>query len=103
MRFELGIQALNPHIKIIAPWRIWDLKSREDCIDYAKRHNIPIPVSKEKIYSRDQNLWHISHEGGNLEDPWNEHEDDIYMMSVSPEKAPDQPTHVEIEFEKGVR
>ncbi len=102
VRFELGIQALNPHIKIIAPWRIWDLKSREDCIDYAKRHNIPIPVSKEKIYSRDQNLWHISHEGGNLEDPWNEHEDDIYMMSVSPEKAPDQPTYVEIEFEKGV-
>ena len=102
VRFELSIKALNPHIKIIAPWRIWDLKSREDCIDYAKKHNIPIPVTKEKIYSRDQNLWHISHEGGNLEDPWNEHDDDIYMMSVPPEKAPDQPAYVEIEFEKGV-
>ncbi len=102
VRFEITIKALDPTLKIIAPWRIWDLKSREDCIDYAQKHNIPISVTKEKIYSRDQNLWHISHEGGNLEDPWNEHKDDIYMMSVSPENAPDEPTYVEIDFEKGI-
>jgi argininosuccinate synthase len=102
VRFEITIKALDPTLKIIAPWRIWDLKSREDCIDYAQKHNIPISVTKEKIYSRDQNLWHISHEGGNLEDPWNEHKDDIYMMSVSPENAPDEPTYIEIDFEKGI-
>ncbi len=102
VRFETSIKALNPAIKIIAPWRIWDLKSREDCIDYAEKHNIPIAVTKKKIYSRDQNIWHISHEGGNLEDPWNEHEKDVLVMSVDPEDAPDQPTFVEIEFEKGL-
>ncbi|TCO78730.1 argininosuccinate synthase [Marinisporobacter balticus] len=102
VRFEATIKALNPHLKIIAPWRIWDLKSREDCIEYAKKHNIPIAVTKEKIYSRDQNIWHISHEGGNLEDPWNEHDESIYMMSVSPKNAPDMPEFVEIEFEKGI-
>ncbi|WP_202976461.1 argininosuccinate synthase [Anaerophilus nitritogenes] len=102
VRFEATIKALDPHIKIIAPWRIWDLKSREDCIEYAKEHNIQITVTKEKIYSRDQNIWHISHEGGNLEDPWNEHDESIYMMSVSPKNAPDVPTFVEIEFEKGI-
>ncbi|SKC92051.1 argininosuccinate synthase [Maledivibacter halophilus] len=102
VRFEATIKALNPYLKIIAPWRQWNLKSREDCIDYAKKHNIPIPVTKEKIYSRDQNLWHISHEGGNLEDPWNEHDKDIYMMTVNPEDAPDKPTYIEIKFEKGI-
>jgi argininosuccinate synthase len=102
VRFETSIKALNPAIKIIAPWRIWDLKSREDCIDYAEKHNIPIAVTKKKIYSRDQNIWHISHEGGNLEDPWNEHEKDVLVISVDPEDAPDQPTFVEIEFEKGL-
>lgn len=102
VRFEATIKALNPYLKIIAPWREWNLKSREDCIYYAKKHNIPIPVTKEKIYSRDQNLWHISHEGGNLEDPWNEHDDDIYLMTVKPEKAPDKPTYIEIDFENGV-
>ncbi|MBS3995097.1 MAG: argininosuccinate synthase [Alkaliphilus sp.] len=102
VRFEVTIKALNPFIKVIAPWRIWDLKSREDCIDYATANNIPIPVTKKDIYSRDQNIWHLSHEGGNLENPWNEHDQNIYMMSVSPEKAPDKPEYVEIDFDKGI-
>ncbi|MCR5482522.1 MAG: argininosuccinate synthase [Clostridia bacterium] len=102
VRFETGIKALNPAIKIIAPWRTWELTSREDCIAYAKAHNIPIAQTTEKIYSRDENIWHISHEGGNLENPWNEHLDDIHVLSVPAEKAPDKPTYVEIEFEKGV-
>jgi len=102
VRFEATIKALNPAIKIIAPWRIWSLRSREDCIDYAVKNNIPIPVTKKDIYSRDQNIWHLSHEGGNLENPWNEHDNNIYKMSVAPEKAPDKPTYVEIEFDKGI-
>ncbi len=101
VRFESSIHAIDPSLKIIAPWREWDLKSREDCIAYAKEHNIPISQTLKKIYSRDQNIWHISHEGGNLEDPWNEHLDDIHVMSVPVEKAPDKPTFVEITFEKG--
>lgn len=102
VRFEASIKALNPAIKIIAPWRIWDLHSREELIAYAQSHNIPISQTKEKIYSRDQNIWHISHEGGNLESPWNEHLDDIHVMSVPLEKAPDEPTFITIDFEKGV-
>lgn len=102
VRFESSIHAIDPEIRIIAPWRVWDLKSREDCIAYAEAHNIPISQTLKKIYSRDQNIWHISHEGGNLEDPWNEHEDDIHVMSSTVEGAPDQPTFVEITFEKGV-
>ena len=102
VRFESTIHALNPAIKIIAPWRIWDLKSREECIEYAKAHNIPINQTVEKIYSRDENIWHISHEGGNLENPWNEHKADIHVLSKTPEDAPDEPTYVEIEFEAGI-
>lgn len=102
VRFEASIKALNPYIKLIAPWRIWDLKSREDCIDYALKNNIPIPVTKKDIYSRDSNIWHMSHEGGNLENPWNEHETSIYKMSVAPEEAPDTPAYVEIEFQAGI-
>jgi len=102
VRFESTIHALNPAIKIIAPWRIWNLKSREECIEYAKAHNIPINQTVEKIYSRDENIWHISHEGGNLENPWNEHKPDIHVLSKTPEDAPDEPTYVEIEFEAGV-
>ncbi len=102
VRFEATIKALNPFLKIIAPWRIWDLKSREDCIDYAVKHNIPIPVTKKDPYSRDRNIWHLSHEGGNLENPWNEHDSSIYQMGISPEKAPDTPAYVEIEFDKGI-
>jgi argininosuccinate synthase len=102
VRFESTFHALDPSIKVIAPWRIWDFKSREDLIDYAAAKGIPIEQTKAKIYSRDQNLWHISHEGGNLEDTWNEHLDDIYVMSVPIEQAPDEPTYVEIGFESGV-
>jgi argininosuccinate synthase len=102
VRFESTVHALNPALRVIAPWRIWDLKSREDCLDYAAKHNIPVAQTREKIYSRDQNLWHISHEGGNLESPWNEHSDDIHVMSVPAEKAPDRPAFIEIDFEKGV-
>jgi len=102
VRFELSIKALNPDLKIIAPWREWNIKSREDAIDYAKERGIPVPVTKEKPYSMDRNLWHLSHEGGDLEDPWNEPQDDLYLLGVSPEKAPDKPVYVEIEFEQGI-
>ena len=102
VRFETAIKALNPAIKIIAPWRTWDMQSKEDLIDYAKEHNIPIAQTTEKIYSRDENIWHISHEGGNLENPWNEHKDDIHVLSKTPEAAPDKPTYVTITFDKGI-
>jgi len=104
VRFELTYMALAPQLKIIAPWKDarWDFKSREECVDYANRHNIPISASKEKIYSEDRNIWHISHEGGELENPWNEPQDRVYTLSNTIEKAPDAPEHVEIEFEKGV-
>ncbi|MBZ4684158.1 MAG: argininosuccinate synthase [Fusobacteriaceae bacterium] len=102
VRFETGIAAIDQSIKIIAPWRIWDIKSREDAIDYANKHGIKLTVTKEKIYSRDQNLWHISHEGGDIEFLENEHKDEIYMMVKPLEQAKDTPEYVEIEFEKGV-
>lgn len=102
VRFEVGIAAFDPSIKIIAPWRIWDIKSREDAIDYAQAKGIDIPVTKEKIYSRDKNLWHVSHEGGDLEDLKNEHKTDMYLMTIPPEKAKDEATYVEIDFEMGV-
>jgi len=102
VRFETTVKALNPAIKIIAPWRVWDLKSREECIEYAHQHNIPIAQTVEKIYSRDENIWHISHEGGNLENPWNEHKPDIHVLSKTPEDAPDTPTYVDITFDKGI-
>ena len=87
VRFELGIKALNPRLKVIAPWREWNIRSREDAIEYAAAHDIEVPVTKEKIYSRDRNLWHISHEGGLLEDPANERPDDLLMLTVAP-KSP---------------
>jgi len=103
VRFELTVKALAPHLKIIAPWRIWDIKSREDEIDYAQARGIPIPVTKEDNYSMDRNIWHLSHEGLDLEDPWNEPiYDKILKLIVPPEKAPDKPTYVEIYFEKGI-
>lgn len=103
VRFELTVKALAPELKIIAPWRIWDIKSREDAIDFAAKRNIPITATKEKIYSRDRNLWHLSHEGGELEDPWNSpNYDGMLQMSVTPEKAPDSPTYIEIYFEEGI-
>ncbi len=101
VRFELAYYALDPGIKVIAPWRTWELNSREKLIDYARQNNIPIPVSKEKPYSSDRNLLHISFEGGVLEDPWQEPPEDMFVMSVSPEKAPDRPTYIELEFERG--
>jgi len=101
VRFELAYKALNPKLRIIAPWREWDLKSRQDEIDYAQDRKIPIMASKDKIYSEDRNLWHMSHEGGVLEDPWCEPEERMYVLTVSPEKAPDKPQYVEIEFEQG--
>ena len=101
VRFELTYKALNPKLRIIAPWREWDLKSREDAIDYAQDRKIPITATKTKIYSEDRNLWHLSHEGGILENPWSEPAEDMYVLTVSPEKAPDKPQYVEIEFENG--
>ena len=102
VRFEIGVAAFDPTIKIIAPWRIWDIKSREDAIDYANAKGVDIPVTKEKIYSRDRNLWHISHEGGELENSENEHNQEMYIMTVPPEKVKDEVTYVEIYFEKGI-
>jgi argininosuccinate synthase len=101
VRFELTFKALNPKLKIIAPWREWDIKSREDAIDYAQDRKIPITATKEKIYSEDGNLWHLSHEGGILENPWAEPEESMFKLTVSPEKAPDKPQYVEIEFDNG--
>ncbi len=101
VRFELTAYALKPDIRVIAPWREWDLNSREKLIDYAERHGIPVPVTKAKPYSSDRNLLHISFEGGILEDPWREPDEDMFVLSVSPEKAPDEPEYVEVEFEAG--
>lgn len=101
VRFEMAYMALDPDLKIIAPWKIWDFQGRKDLINYARSRKIPVPVTKEKPYSSDRNLLHISFEGGILEDPWKEPEGDMYAMSVSPENAPDKAAYVEIEFEKG--
>ncbi|MBI1356123.1 MAG: argininosuccinate synthase [Acidobacteria bacterium] len=101
VRFELTYKALAPHLPVIAPWREWDIISREDAIDYAAKHNIPIQQSKAKIYSRDRNLWHISHEGAELEDPANAPSDGVWMLSVDPKEAPAEPAYVTIGFEAG--
>jgi len=101
VRFELTYLALEPQIRILAPWRIWNFRSRGDLIAYAARKGIPVPVSKEKPFSTDRNLFHISYEGGILEDPWQEPPEDMFVMTVSPEKAPDRPRVVEIDFERG--
>lgn len=102
VRFELTYKALAPELKIIAPWREWDIKSRTEEIEYAKKRGIPVPVTAEKPYSSDRNLWHISFEGGILEDVWNEAKEEMFVLSVSPEKAPDKPSYIQIGFEKGV-
>lgn len=102
VRFELTYMSLNPRLKIIAPWREWNIRSREDAIAYAQEHNIPLRVTKQKIYSRDRNIWHLSHEGGSLEDPWNEPEGDVLQISLPPEKAPNSPTYITLEFERGL-
>ena len=103
VRFELTIKHFAPNMKIIAPWRIWDIKSRDEEIDYAEAHNVPLKINRETNYSKDKNLWHLSHEGLDLEDPWNEPMyDKILEMGVSPEQAPDKATYITISFEKGV-
>lgn len=101
VRFELAYMALDPSLKIIAPWRTWDFRGREDLMDYARSKGIPVPVTKKKPYSSDRNLLHISFEGGILEDTWVEPPEDMFVLSVSPEQAPDRPTYVEIEFKEG--
>ncbi len=102
VRFELTAMALNPKLKVIAPWREWDIRSREDAIAYAKAHNVPITQTLKSIYSRDRNLFHMSHEGGPLEDPWFEPEEDMFILTTSPMAAPDEPEYIEIGFEQGV-
>ena len=105
VRFELAIKRFAPDMKIIAPWREWDIKSRDEEIDYAEAHNVPLKISRETNYSKDKNLWHLSHEGLDLEDPWNEPQYEkpgFLEMGVSPIQAPDKPTYVTIDFEKGV-
>ena len=102
VRFELTYKALNPMLKVIAPWREWDIRSREDALEYAAKHNVPVTHSKKSIYSRDANLWHLSHEGGILENPANEPEESMYQLTTSPENAPDEPEVVKIDFEQGL-
>jgi len=102
VRFELTFKALAPELSIIAPWRIWDLHSRSLLFDYAEKHGIPVPVSKDKPYSMDRNIMHISYEGGILEDPYREPDESMFILTKSPEKAPDKPTYLEIDFERGI-
>ena len=102
VRFELTYLALDPQIKIVAPWREWEFDSRKSLIKYAKKHKIPVTITEEKPYSSDRNLFHISFEGGILEDPWIEPSEDMYILSVSPEDAPDKTTYLEIDFEAGI-
>lgn len=102
VRFELTAMALNPKLRVIAPWREWNIRSREDALEYAEEYNVPVSSTLKSIYSRDRNLFHMSHEGGPLENPWNEPEEEMYVISKSPMDAPDESTVVEIGFEKGV-
>ncbi|KAI5067230.1 hypothetical protein GOP47_0017758 [Adiantum capillus-veneris] len=102
VRFELTFFALDPKLAVVAPWREWDIRGREDAVEYAKKHHVPVPVTKKSIYSRDRNLWHISHEGDILENPENEPKKDMYVMTVDPEDAPDTPEYLEIGIEAGI-
>ncbi|MBP9502416.1 MAG: argininosuccinate synthase [Candidatus Promineofilum sp.] len=102
VRFELTYKALNPTLKVIAPWREWNIRSREDALAYARAHNVPVTQTEKSIYSRDANMWHLSHEGGILEDPANAPEESMFQLTVSPENAPDEPEIVEITFEQGI-
>ena len=101
VRFELAYMALRPDIKVIAPWREWDMKSRSDLVAFAKKHGIPVPVTKAKPYSCDRNMLHISYEGGILEDPWTEPDPEMFIMTANPQNAPDEPEIIEIDYEKG--
>jgi argininosuccinate synthase len=103
VRFELTYKALAPQLKVIAPWRVWDISSREQAIEYARKKGIPLHgISEKNIYSRDWNLWHMSHEGGELENPWNSPKEEMFRLTRSPQDAPDKETEVEIEFERGI-
>jgi argininosuccinate synthase len=102
VRFELTYQALNPKLRVIAPWREWDIRSREDALDYAAEFNVPVSATEKSIYSRDRNIWHLSHEGGILEDPWLEPERAMFQLSVDPQDAPNEPEYVEIDFIEGI-
>jgi argininosuccinate synthase len=102
VRFELTFMAFNPRLKVIAPWREWDIRSREDALDYAAEHNVPVTATLKSIYSRDRNIWHLSHEGGILEDPWNEPEEPMYTLTTAPEQAPDAAEYVVVGFDAGV-
>lgn len=102
VRFELTFKAVAPHLKVIAPWREWDLKSREDCMEYAQQRGIDVPTTVKKPYSMDRNLWHLSFEGGVLEDPWNAPPEDMFVLTTDPNKAPETATELEIEFEAGI-
>ncbi len=102
VRFEVSVQALNPGLQVIAPWRIWDIRSREDAINYAMARGVEVPVSKDRPYSMDRNIWHLSHEGADLDDPAQEPPGDVLLLITPPEKAPDSPVYVEIGFERGV-
>jgi argininosuccinate synthase len=102
VRFEFTYMALCPDITIISPWRLWNLRSRKDLVRYAEENGIPVPVTAEKPYSCDQNLFHVSYEAGILEDPWSEPREDMFLMTVSPEQAPDRPRYIEVDFEDGI-
>ena len=103
VRFELTYKALGPHLQVIAPWRMWDIRSREEAIEYARKRGIPLgDISEKNIYSRDSNLWHMSHEGGELENTWNRPAEDMYLLTKSPQEAPDKETELTIDFEKGL-
>jgi argininosuccinate synthase len=101
VRFELTVKALNPMLKVIAPWREWDIRSRDDALAYAEAHDVPLSTSKS-LYSRDRNIWHMSHEGNILEDPWAEPQEDMFYVTVAPELAPDKPHYLTLSFEKGM-
>lgn len=102
VRFELTVKALNPFLDIVAPWREWDIRSREDALAYAEARGIAVNQTTKSIYSRDRNIWHMSHEGGDLENPWNEPADDVFSLTVAPDQAPDEPLYLVIDFEQGV-
>ena len=102
VRFELTYKALNPRLKVIAPWREWDIRSREDALTYAEAHNVPVATTERSIYSRDRNIWHLSHEGGILEDPWQEPTEDMFVLTVAPETAPAKPLYLTIDFKEGI-
>jgi argininosuccinate synthase len=102
VRFELTYQALNPKLRVIAPWREWSIRSREDALDYAAEFNVPVAATAKSIYSRDRNIWHLSHEGGILEDPWMEPEKEMFQLTADPQDAPNEPEYLEIDFQEGI-